>query len=181
MDKKDQRIICLQNRNKLSKSEQTIASKTICDTLSSFIKKDKVLSYMPLKNEVDVTAFNILKETAYPYVDGDNLLFYKANSFIEGSFHIKEPDIKKSTLVDIDDYSYILVPLVGFDERCHRLGRGKGYYDRFLKNKNLIKIGIAFEIQKQDKIICDNNDIDLDYVITEKQIYINLGRKPADL
>ena len=67
----------------------------------------------------------------------------------------------------------MLVPLLAFDNQKNRLGYGKGYYDRYLnkylkKNKNILTIGVAFSFQKHNKLPTSNNDVKLNYVLTEK-------------
>jgi 5-formyltetrahydrofolate cyclo-ligase len=70
----------------------------------------------------------------------------------------------------------IIVPLLSFDNNKYRLGYGKGFYDRYLnrylkKFKNIITIGIAFSFQKYHKLPVNNNDVKLDYILTEKGIF----------
>jgi 5-formyltetrahydrofolate cyclo-ligase len=61
--------------------------------------------------------------------------------------------------------------MLGFDRAGGRIGYGAGYYDRFLsKNPNLQKIGIAFACQEFDGLPVDENDIRMDYIITEDGI-----------
>ena len=62
------------------------------------------------------------------------------------------------------------MPLLAFNENCFRLGYGGGFYDRYLKNKKVIKIGVALEFQKQVFHV-EHHDIPLDYIFTEKRIY----------
>ena len=65
----------------------------------------------------------------------------------------------------------ILLPLIAFDSYKNRLGYGKGYYDRFLnspKNKNILKVGVAFSHQKYKKLPNSKLDVKLDYILTEK-------------
>ena len=67
----------------------------------------------------------------------------------------------------------ILVPLLAFDNRKHRIGYGKGFYDKFLSkyfkiNKKILTIGIAFSFQKHHNLPINSKDIKLDYVLTEK-------------
>ena len=69
----------------------------------------------------------------------------------------------------------ILVPLLAFDSKKNRLGYGKGYYDRYLQKylnnyKNILTIGIAFSFQKHHKLPVTNNDVKLNYILTEKGI-----------
>jgi 5-formyltetrahydrofolate cyclo-ligase len=56
---------------------------------------------------------------------------------------------------------------VAFDKNKHRIGYGKGYYDRYLKLTSARKIGIAFSFQEIDEILVDPFDVDCDIVITE--------------
>ena len=70
----------------------------------------------------------------------------------------------------------ILVPLLSVDKEKYRLGYGKGFYDRYLskyikKFKNIITVGVAFSFQKHHKLPKENNDIQLNYILTEKGIY----------
>ena len=64
-----------------------------------------------------------------------------------------------------------IVPLLGFNDALHRIGFGKGCYDRwFFENPGQIKIGIAYDEQKCE--FCpDSHDIPLDYIVTPTRIY----------
>lgn len=69
-------------------------------------------------------------------------------------------------------YDVIIVPVVAFDNSCHRIGYGGGWYDQFLKDQpEAIKIGLAFEVQKVNKVPAESHDIPLDMIITEGQVY----------
>lgn len=167
MNKAEQRKLCLGKRKDLSDEQRTQYSKIINEKLIPFVKDKTVCSYKPSKYEVDV--YEIL-DAYYPVVvDEENMQAYKSNNFVLNRYNILEPDTKDATTTD--DFDVIIVPLVGFDEKCNRLGHGKGYYDRFLKNSRTLKIGLAFEAQKLDEIVTNENDIKLDYIITEKDIY----------
>ena len=61
----------------------------------------------------------------------------------------------------------IIVPGICFDKANNRLGFGKGYYDKYLANKNIKKFGICFKEQLLDDIPTDNNDIKMDLIITD--------------
>jgi 5-formyltetrahydrofolate cyclo-ligase len=84
-------------------------------------------------------------------------------------YGIPEPEIKSIVYPDI-----LLIPLVAFDKNLNRLGYGGGYYDRLIerlsKKKEIIKIGLAFSIQKVDKVPINVYDKKLDYVVTNKYI-----------
>lgn len=69
-------------------------------------------------------------------------------------------------------FDLIIVPLLGFDEKCHRLGRGRGWYDNFLASQpDAMKVGAALERQKFDMIPTEPHDVTLDTVVTENGIY----------
>ena len=81
-----------------------------------------------------------------------------------GFFHIMEPVGKVFT--DYDSIDVAIVPGMAFDSRCNRLGRGKGYYDRFLSERPTIyKIGVCFDFQKLPGIPAEENDIKMDEVL----------------
>ena len=67
----------------------------------------------------------------------------------------------------------LLIPGLAFTKEGKRLGRGKGYFDRYLKNFKGLKIGICFEKQLFQDIPTDQYDQKVDLVITEKNIYKN--------
>ena len=78
----------------------------------------------------------------------------------------------------------LIVPLIAFNEDCHRLGYGGGYYDRTIDNlksvhkKAILTIGVAFEVMKYDnsedglpEFETLDTDEALDYIVTESNIY----------
>ena len=82
------------------------------------------------------------------------------------------PEPIKSKLVSPD---IVLVPLLAFDIKKNRLGYGKGFYDRYLRNikkvyPKILSIGVAFSFQKHHNLPINNQDFKLDYIITEKGI-----------
>ena len=89
----------------------------------------------------------------------------------ENDYGIPEPvsGIKINPL-EID---VVFLPLLVFDKQGHRVGYGKGYYDRFLADcqKETIKVGISF-FEPIDKIEdIDENDIAMDFVVTPNQVF----------
>ena len=84
-------------------------------------------------------------------------------------YGIPEPNSKKLIYPDI-----ILVPLVAFDNNLNRLGYGGGYYDRVIKKlsgkKKILKIGLAFSVQKINNVPVTKYDKKLDYIVTDKYI-----------
>jgi 5-formyltetrahydrofolate cyclo-ligase len=81
-----------------------------------------------------------------------------------GSFGIQEPTGELFT--DYDTIDVAIIPGMAFDAEGHRLGRGKGYYDRFLSRvPHLYKIGLCFSWQLVDHVPYDEHDIKMDEVI----------------
>lgn len=75
-------------------------------------------------------------------------------------------------------YDIVVVPVVGFDQAGHRLGYGKGYYDKFLRDADYrISVGLAYSFcEIKPRIENESHDIKVDYIITEKQL-INCRHK----
>jgi 5-formyltetrahydrofolate cyclo-ligase len=70
----------------------------------------------------------------------------------------------------------MLIPSLAFDAYKYRLGYGKGFYDRYLNNylkklQNILSVGVAFSFQRHHKLPINQNDVKLDFIITEKGIY----------
>jgi len=69
-------------------------------------------------------------------------------------------------------FDLVIVPLLGFDDDGNRLGRGKGWYDRFLAlQPKALKVGVAFETQRVESIPVEVHDVALDVVCTERATY----------
>jgi len=82
------------------------------------------------------------------------------------------PQMKNAIIPD-ESFDVILVPLLGYDSSCSRLGRGSGWYDRFLAGQpQTIKIGVALEVQQLDFVPVELHDIRLDKVISEQATYL---------
>lgn len=88
----------------------------------------------------------------------------------EGNYHIMEPIGKLFPEERYREIEVGIIPGMSFDEAGDRLGRGKGYYDRFLRKTdfNLYKIGICFGFQKEKKIPSESHDITMDEVISSQ-------------
>ncbi len=71
-----------------------------------------------------------------------------------GSYGILQPKMEQNNLLDINKIDMVIVPGVAFDSQNNRLGRGKGYYDRFLKkiSPHTTTVGLAFDFQIIDHL-----------------------------
>ena len=130
-------------------------------------------------NELDTSSIiNKLKSEKkiiiVPKISNNELVHIAINDQTEFSINeygIKEPNNGNHFI--IENLDLIFIPLLAFDLEGHRVGYGKGYYDKFLKltNNSSLKIGLSFfdPINKIQDI--DDNDVKLDYCITPTQIH----------
>ena len=81
---------------------------------------------------------------------------------------------KKRELIELD---CALVPMLVFDSQGNRIGMGGGYYDKFFKNPETrpLLIGIAYELQKAEKIISQKWDVKMDMIATEQGLRTKVG------
>jgi len=93
-----------------------------------------------------------------------------AKDLRESSFGILEPRDELRS-VPVPEPDLLLIPGLGFDLQGGRLGRGRGYYDRYLKGRNALKLGVAFEVQVlRKKLVLEPHDQILDGLVTEKRL-----------
>jgi 5-formyltetrahydrofolate cyclo-ligase len=97
-------------------------------------------------------------------------------------FGIPEPERVHHRRIQPASLDLVLTPLVGFDDRGHRLGMGGGYYDRvfgFLNRRTRWKkprlMGLAYELQRCDTLQAAVWDVNMDAVATEQAVY-HFGR-----
>lgn len=177
MDKNLQRKIIKERLANLTDFDIENYSKIICDKLIEIVDKTKaklIMSYCPIQKEVNVEAFNkhISKKTiqvCYPRIVDDDLVAITSNEFELDKYGIRQP--VNGIKIDKNDIDLIIIPLIGFDENLNRLGRGKGYYDRFLENSKSLKLAVAYEIQKERMIITNKQDIKMDIILTQENNY----------
>ena len=137
-----------------------------------FLKAKTVLLYHSLNDEVDTHQFveewSKKKQLLLPVVVGEELVlrhFQNVDELKIGSFGIAEPTGPLFT--DYDQIDFVAVPGMAFDKNGHRLGRGKGFYDRLLPQlTNAYKAGICFPHQIVDEVPVEPTDITMDGIIT---------------
>lgn len=177
MNKKELRQFIRMQKRMYTQEQLDDQSKVIIGKLLVHpkVKQAKtVMMYYSLNDEVNThEAIDRLvaqgKRVVLPAVTGDTTMELRCyegpKDLMGGFFNIMEPVGK--TFTDFDAIDVAIIPGMGFDTRGHRLGRGKGYYDRFLARvPALYKIGICFPFQKMPGIPADDNDIMMDEVIS---------------
>lgn len=87
------------------------------------------------------------------------------------TFNVPEP-IGNEIPAEAERIEVAVIPLVGFDRKGNRIGYGAGYYDRFLqKNRQMMKIGVAFACQEVPIVPAEPFDIRMDVIITEEGVH----------
>jgi 5-formyltetrahydrofolate cyclo-ligase len=138
-----------------------------------------VSGFMPLKSEINpLPLMRKLADAgatlALPVVAGKGQpLVMRAWTFggplASGVWGIREP-MPDAPAVDPD---ILIVPLLAFDRRGHRLGYGAGYYDMTISalraKKPVIAVGIAYAAQEVDTVPITPHDVPLDLVLTERE------------
>jgi len=176
MDKNQIRESLLEKRNKLTKEKVIEKGNLVKDKLFSleeYKKAKTVMFFVSFRKEVythdaikealkDKTVIvpKIIDFEVVPCIIND------FNKLEEGKYRILEPvEVDKADKIDL-----ILVPGMAFDKKGFRIGYGHGYYDRFLKDKGALKIGLCMDFQIIDKMEHKAWDIPMDMIISEKQI-----------
>lgn len=142
-------------------------------------KADRLMSYLNFGNEVATQPFLSTGSLIIPYCSGGEIVPIRVHSFEElmlGQFGILEPkpSIREDTgrQVSFKKIDCVLVPGLAFDPNGNRLGRGKGYYDRFLLQlpAETLTIGLAYDNQIVDSVPTDPWDKPVKAVVTESRV-----------
>lgn len=172
-------------RKSLDRSERSKKSETVCARLLEIIEHraaKNVFAYLAAGSELCLSGLIESLENcgnkyriAFPgAMENGEMKALKpfAASDVELSAHgISAPSEERSVIIKPEELDIILVPLLLFDEDKYRLGQGGGYYDRYLpKAGNALKIGVAFELQRYEKVPREPHDVPMDMIVTEKKI-----------
>lgn len=159
----------------LTDAERIAAAESVFSALertAAFLLADRILIYASLPDELSTREFirkwSSRKHFFLPRVNGVNLelLPYEQTRLHLGAFQIEEP--AGNDLVDPTTIDMIIVPAVALDRNRNRLGRGKGFYDRLLRDLRATTIGVGYDFQLLDEPLpVEPHDVSLDFVITE--------------
>ena len=142
---------------------------------SMFRRADCLALYSPIHNEVltdrvSRRALDVGKTLVYPRVKGDDLEFVEVldpADLAPGLFGVLEP--QGGRLVSIKALDLVVVPGVVFDQTGHRLGYGRGFYDRALAlcRTDCSKVGFAYDFQLLATLPAAKYDQRLSVLVTE--------------
>ena len=167
----------LQNLSEKQKTQYSLALFKLLENQQIFRESKTILLYWSLNNEVYTHDFikkwNGHKKILLPVVVGNDLMikeFDGEKTLIKNhQYPILEP--QGLPFKDFSKLDLIIVPGMAFDKSNNRLGRGKGFYDRFLKNTSAYKIGICFPFQLFEQIPVSEHDVKMDAVISLPQSF----------
>mgnify|MGYP006424276165 FL=1 len=99
----------------------------------------------------------------------------------ENRFGIREPAVKPGNYIRGIDIDFVCAPVVGFSDRCDRIGMGGGYYDKAFDSRRFQQsklVGLAFEGQRAD-FEPARHDVPMHAVITEDRVLERLPRRTS--
>ena len=148
--------------------------------LDAFARAGTVALYASLGAEVDPAriaseAAALGKRLAYPrLVPGERALRFARGlpgALVAGPYRTLEPPPDAEPIA-LGEIGLIVVPGVGFDAACRRLGRGRGHYDATLAAlpPGAVRLGLAFEVQLVAAVPEEAHDVALDAVVTEERV-----------
>lgn len=181
VSKKELRKELINSRKKLD-SKKIRDDKIINNLIDNplFKNANQILCFVSLDDEIYTDDFinyslKIGKKVAVPKCENEAgiMNFYYINSLDDleiGSFNVREPKDNNNKIVTNYNDALIIVPGLAFDKEKNRIGYGKGYYDRFLKNNSLNSVGLCYNKFVLNTIPTDEYDVKVDIVITESEI-----------
>lgn len=167
----------LKRRDALSVEERKKASDEMTKALLQqelFCESENILCFVSYGSEINTFPFmkEVLrcgKKLYVPKVVGDEMIFVRISSFDDlepGYKGIPEPkacfefDVLENTF-DTEQSSFFIMPGVAFDHKNHRMGYGKGFYDRFLEKKEILlsrSVAVGFACQMVEEVPFDEYD-----------------------
>lgn len=148
--------------------------------LEAYRSAKTVHLYASMKNRNEADTFELMKysldhgkQIIVPVMKENGRLIHSTirspDELRENSWGVPEP--VDPTPAEGLTPDLIIVPMVAGDLEKNRLGYGKGYYDRFLKGKEMLKAGLLFEVQlSKEPLPTGAYDVPLDLLVTEKRV-----------
>ena len=144
-----------------------------------------VAGYWAMDGEIGLHAFQLRLPPALAYclplLHGDGILRFApwraGDPLVTNRFGIPEPDVDPATALPAGSMAMLVLPLVGFDARCNRLGMGGGWYDRSLAFRHETPappwlVGAGFSAQRVDAVESQPWDVHLDAVCCENATFL---------
>ena len=153
--------------------ERIMASVAVCSRLRARVEwgsAGTVLLYAPLPDELNV--FLLMsggKRFCFPRYQADRgysaAWVSSSEALVPGKFGIAEPPVD-AIEIPACEVDIVIVPGIAYDMDCYRLGRGRGFYDRWLTELAGQKFGVGFDHQLIESVPREEHDVQLDGVAT---------------
>lgn len=185
MNKTQLRKEYLEARKQLSEQQFEELNAQLRSRLFTELDNTKGLAhiFLPIKDKKEVDTWPILRWlwnkgwdtcTSISHFDDNRLshvLIDAQATYAENKWGVPEP-INTQPVLPIE-IGLVLVPMLCFDLNGHRVGYGKGYYDRFLSEcrKDVIKIGLCMAEPVERILDASPQDIAMNLCITPRQVY----------
>jgi len=162
---------------RISPAVRAVESIELCDRLEAQLRSaHTILFFAPLADELDV--WPLLEKflatgkiCALPFFDSATQTYSArrvqnlASDISIGKFGVREP-AENCPEIPPEKFDLILAPGVAFDWNGNRLGRGRGFYDRLLKQIRGVKCGVGFDFQLLGKIPTEPHDARMNFIVT---------------
>lgn len=175
-------------RRALPAAERIAAAERLADRLCALpfaCRSGRVAGYWAMDGEIPLHAWQLRLPPAVvyclPVLHEDGRLRFApwrpGASLVTNRYGIPEPDVSGDALLAADAMDFVVVPLVAFDARGHRLGMGAGWYDRSFAFRSACGpspwlVGAGFAAQHVDVLAPESWDIALDAVCTEHDTFL---------
>lgn len=160
----------------LTPEDRAVADAAIQRHLAPRVGEGLVLAYVALADEVDLgpllTGWASEGRLVLPRVDGHHLTLHRVADLADlavGAFGIREPVGPED--VGVADLTTVVVPGRGFDTDGQRLGRGRGYYDRLLAEGTARRFGVAYAVQRVERLPHEAHDVPMHAVVTDDGLH----------
>lgn len=180
MTKSELRQLSKEKNKTISKSEKEAIDKKISENfLSLDMESGKVFVYVSFGDEIETRGIidSFIKEKCEVFVplcrekgEMEAKRIVSLSELTPGKYGIPEPPESAET-IDPSELSLIVVPGLAFGRDFSRLGRGAGYYDRFLeKAEKATKVALCREMNLYETVPCEEHDRKVDIIVTEERI-----------
>ncbi len=186
MDKAQVRSQMKQTLLRVSEAQFRPLSYAACQNVRlhpAYLQASTILCYAALPYEADPAALAEYarldgKRVAYPYcLNKYEMLALEpvgTDAWETGAYGIRTPRPDCSRAVDAGEIDLVLVPGLAFDLRGGRLGRGAGYYDRYLRKTGAFRMGFCLDIQIIEQVPMDEYDMPMQALISNSVCYLSI-------
>ena len=176
-DKSELRKLLKSRLAQMSEDEKSRQSAKIVEKIERLdLPSGGICIYNSLASEVDTSEiieyFLGKREVYLPVIEGDDILLVKVDrdsEYATAKWGILEPSGQRLSPEEVKP-SITITPLLGADKDLNRLGKGKGFYDRYFERVDTLKIGLAFEEQIVEDVPCEDTDKPLDMLISASEV-----------